>query len=257
MIAGPVMPRQLSLRVNLDDDATFDNFFVPSEGASGAAALAHLRARLGDWQSRRTAPAVASTTVADFTWLWGGRGAGSSHLLQAVCHAVTQSAGKSALQCFYLDFADFGQLHPDVLVGLEQQDILCLDHLDRIAGHPEWELALFNLYNALAQRAVALLVTAASSPQHLQWQLPDLQSRLQAAAVFHLHALDDRHKAAALQLRAQRRGFLLADEVAEYIVRRSERSMNSLFAILQQLDSHSLATGRKVSIPMIRAMMGW
>lgn len=246
------LPRQLSLKLSLDDEATFENFYVPSDGASGAAVLAHLRARLSDWRTRRRVSG-AGTMVQDFTWLWGRRGAGCSHLLQAVCHA----ADAGGLRVFYLDFAAPEALDPEILQGLEDLDVLCLDHVEHIAKSAAWEQSLFNLYNRLAQTSCALLLAAGASPKQVHFALPDLHSRLQSAAVFHLMTLDDQHKAAALQLRAKLRGFMLGDEVAEYLVRRSERSMTSLFAVLQQLDRHSLETQRKVTVPLLKSLMGW
>ena len=246
------LPRQLSLKLSLDDEATFHNFYVPSDGASGAAVLAHLRARLSGWAARQPVSG-AGTSVQDFTWLWGNRGAGCSHLLQAVCHA----ADACGLSVFYLDLAAPEALDPEILLWLEHLDVLCLDHVGHIAGAAAWEQSLFNLYNRLAQTRCALLVAAHSSPKQQQFMLPDLHSRLQSAAVFHLLNLDDQHKAAALQLRAKLRGFVLGDDVAQYLVRRSERSMTSLFAVLQQLDRHSLETGRKVTVPLLKSLMGW
>lgn len=255
-------PRQLSLKVSLQDDATFENFYLPSPQSSGALAAAQLRALLRARTSGLPDVAIdggsgvgsgPGTAVQDFVWLWGGVGAGCSHLLQAVCH----TASDLGLNHFYLDLSQTEDLQPDVFQGLEFLDLVCLDHLPAVIGQPEWELALFNLYNRMAQQGCALVMAADRSPQQCICTLPDLHSRLQAAAVFHLKTLDDRHKAAALQMRAQRRGLKLPDEVADYIVRRSERSMRSLFGILQTLDSYSLETQRRLTIPLIRELMGW
>ena len=245
-------PRQLSLRVSLDDEATFSNFFVPSEEASGALAVNHLQQRLQSWQ-QADKRAQGATLLADFTWLWGSRGAGCSHLLQAVCHA----ADEAGLQVFYLDFAAAEGLRPEVLDGLEQLHALCLDHLDQMPAQPDWEQALFNLYNRLAHTGCALIVAASRSPQHLPFVLPDLLSRLQSAVVFNVQVLDDQHKAAALQMRARRRGCTLSNEVAEFLVRRSERSTGSLFSLLNELDRHSLEAGRKITIPLLKTLMNW
>ncbi|ALO46636.1 DnaA regulatory inactivator Hda [Pseudohongiella spirulinae] len=244
-------PRQLSLRVSLDDEATFSNFFVPSDSATGALAVKHLQQRLLNWQQCEARK--GATLLEDFTWLWGSQGAGCSHLLQAVCHA----ADEAGLKVFYLDFADADSLRPEVLDGLEQLDVLCLDHLDQMPAQSAWEQALFGLYNRLAQSGCALIAAASRSPQQMSFMLPDLLSRLQSAAVFYVQVLDDQHKAAALQMRAIRRGFTISNEVAEFLVRRSERSTSSLFSLLNELDRHSLEAGRRITIPMLKTLMGW
>jgi DnaA-homolog protein len=241
----------MSLRVSLDDDATFDNFYL-SENSANLFVVEHLRCRLNAWVSaqRENSP---GTVLGDFSWLWGQKGAGRSHLLQAVCH----EADRFGLKVFYLDLSTCGQMHPDVLLGLEHVSALCLDELQWVAGKHEWELALFHLYNRMVNQQTPLLVASDKSPKQCGFTLADLQSRLQSAVVFQLAELDDEGKAAALQLRASRCGFELSREVADYLISRSERSTHSLFTILHKLDRHSLETQRKVTIPLVKSLMGW
>lgn len=254
MAAGGIehTPRQLAFRLNLDDEATFDNFY-PGPPESRNHTLLHVLRDQLIVRAASSPTAGVGTVLRDFIWLCGATGAGCSHLLQAVCHRANQQG----LQVFYLDFSQQPDLSPDVLLGLEHVSILCLDALDRLAGHNEWELALFSLYNRMAEQQTPLLAAANASPARLPFVLPDLKSRLQSAAVFELDVLDDDNKAKALQLRARRRGFELSDEVAAYLVSRSERSMTALFAVLQQLDQHSLEMKRRVTVPLLKSLMGW
>jgi DnaA family protein len=189
----------------------------------------------------------------EFVWLWGSPGVGCSHLLQAACHEL-DARGQTV---FYLDLSLWRELTPDVLMGLEQVAVLCLDNIDDIAGVADWEEALFHLYNRMATGQTPLLAAARSSPQYTQFVLKDLHSRLQSAAVFQLQQLDDEDKTAALQMRAERLGFELGDEVAGYLVRRCERSMSALIAVLHELDRHSLETQRKVTVPLLKSLMNW
>lgn len=239
-------PRQLALRLKLDDEATFDNFYGPANQA----VITHLRQCVGQW-ARRDTGNTGGTLLKDFVWLWGSSGVGCSHLLQAVCHEL-DAHGQAV---FYLSLSGWRELSPDVLSGLEQVSVLCLDNVDEVAGVPEWEEALFHLYNRMAAGQTPLLVAARSSPQYTPFRLQDLQSRMQSAAVFQLQQLDDEGKMAALKMRAAHLGFDLNDEVAGYLVRRSERSMSALIAVLHELDRHSLETQRKVTIPLLKSLM--
>ena len=254
MIAGDIehMPRQLTLRLNLDDEATFDNFYCGPAQSRNSKLLHFLRDTLIPRAAGAPVSAVG-TVLRDFVWLCGAKGAGCSHLLQAVCHG----AGQLGLQAFYLDFSAHRGLSPDVLQGMENVPILCLDAIDLLAGDQEWELALFSLYNRMAERQTPLLVAAHSSPAQQPFQLADLKSRMQSAAVFELELLSDEDKAKALQLRAHKRGFELSDDVAAYLVSHSERSMSALSEVLQKLDQHSLETKRRVTVPLLKALMGW
>ncbi|MGM0632639.1 MAG: DnaA regulatory inactivator Hda [Pseudomonadota bacterium] len=239
--------RQLPLAFRLDQHATLHNFHVNEANRS---VVAHLRAQLamiGD-----DAPA-SGTVVRRFTWLCGVSGSGRSHLLQALCH----HADELGIPAQYLPLSLHREWHPDLLEGLENLGILCLDDVDAVAGEADWERALFNLYNRIAESETRLFAAATVRPADLPLVLPDLHSRLQSAAVFRLGTPDDDDRRGALQLRARQRGFTLGDDEARYLLSRSGRSMQDLLAILEQLDGYSLETGRRVTIPLIRSLMGW
>ena len=232
-------PQQLSLGVSLNDDATFENFYAPTT-TPNAQILSALRLQI-------------ETANEPFIFLWGAAGCGLTHLLQGACHHA-QTLQKS-LQ--YFPLRDLAGYAPDELfVGLEELDLVVLDALDEVINRPEWELALFNLFNRLRDAGKLLLVAAVQGPQELPVNLPDLKSRLQWGTTFHVHTLDDDQKQAALQFRARARGLELSDEVAAYIIQRLPRDMNELFWQLNRLDHASLAEQRKLTIPFVKKILG-
>lgn len=234
-----MIPQQLSLGVSLNDDATFDNFFAPVL-TPNAQILAAMRAQI-------------ATANEPFIYLWGAPGCGLTHLLQAACH-YAQTFGKSFQ---YLPLRDLAGYAPDELFnGLEDLDLVVLDALDEVIARADWEQALFNLFNRLRDAGKLLLVAAVHGPQELNVGLPDLKSRLQWGATFHVHSLDDEQKQQALQFRARARGLELSDEVATYIIQRLPRDMNELFWQLNRLDHASLAEQRKLTIPFVKKILG-
>lgn len=242
----PLPGRQLPLALRLDQHATLDNFHV---SAANAPAVAHLRNQL-----ESADPGQGSgTLVRRFTWLSGAAGAGKSHLFQALCH----HASERGMTAVYLPLATWSELRPEIFDGLEQVELICLDDVEQLAGRPDWELGLFGLYNRLAASGGQLFASARQNPGRLALQLPDLRSRMESAAVFQLHALDDEDKLHALQLRARARGFTLNDEVARYLMARSGRGMEELLDVLERLDAYSLETGRRVTVPLLKTLMGW
>lgn len=232
-------PQQLSLGVSLNDDATFENFYEPAT-ALNAQILAALRAQI-------------ETANEPFIFLWGTAGCGLTHLLQGACHHA-QTHHKSFQ---YFPLRELAGYAPDELfVGLEDLDLVVLDALEEVVNRPEWELALFSLFNRLRDAGKLLLIAAVQGPQELAVNLPDLKSRLQWGATFHVHSLDDAQKQAALQFRARARGLELSDEVAAYIIQRLPRDMNELFVQLHRLDHASLAEQRKLTIPFVKKVLG-
>lgn len=232
-------PIQLPLGVRLRDDATFANYYP----GANAAALGYVE---------RLCEADAGWTES-LIYLWGGEGVGRSHLLQAACLRFEQRDE----QAVYLPLADLVQYGPVLLDNLEQCELVCLDELDSVVGRKDWEEALFHLFNRLRDCGRRLLLAANASPRELPVKLPDLKSRLTLALVFQLHGLSDEDKLRALQLRASRRGLQLSDEVGRFILTRGERSMNSLFDLLERLDQASLQAQRKLTIPFLKEILGW
>lgn len=234
-----MIPIQLPLGVRLRDDATFANYYP----GANAAALGYVE---------RLCEAEAGWTES-LIYLWGGEGVGCSHLLQAACLRFEQR-GELAVYLPLREVADYG---PELLDNLEQCELVCLDDLDAVAGRREWEEALFHLFNRLRDSGRRLLLSANCSPRELPVGLPDLQSRLTLALVFQLQSLSDEDKLRALQLRASRRGLQLSDDVGRFILTRGTRSMSALFELLERLDQASLQAQRKLTIPFLKATLGW
>ncbi len=232
-------PQQLSLGICLDDEITFDNFFT-AEGSVSRQLVALLRQQL-------------QPLGESYIYLWGGQGAGITHLLQAAC-LQAQESGAGAV---YLPLRELWRFDPrELLGGLESMELVCLDDIDRVAGSAEWERALFHFFNRLRDGGGRLLVGAHVNLSQLPIALADLASRLQWGANYQLCGLSDEHKQLALQSRAQRRGLEMTDEVAQYIVQRAPRAMKLLFASLERLDSASLAQQRKLTIPFVKTVLG-
>lgn len=232
--------RQLTLNVLLDDEATFDTFFVSADSPNALALQS-----LTSW--------LAFNSADPFVYLWGAPGCGLSHLLQAACHEAERAGRRSQ----YLPLKELGSAAPTgVFEALEQFDLVCLDDISAVLGKPAWEEALFHLFNRLREHGCRLLVSAASAPRDLPCQLPDLASRLAWGTVFRVEALTDEEKQKALQLRAHSFGLELGDEAARFLLHHTGRDTHSLFAALRTLDRVSLAEKRKLSIPLIKEALG-
>ncbi|MFV0276076.1 MAG: DnaA regulatory inactivator Hda, partial [Parahaliea sp.] len=226
---------QLALQVQLRDEATLDNFMATP-------ALAPLLPLLRDQCGTGGEPVLL---------LHGGRQSGKSHLLQASCHL----AGSRSR---YLPLAELRDYPPAaVLAEMEAAALVCLDDLQAVTGREDWERELFHFYNRARAAGCRLLLAADAPPAALEFQLADLRSRLGWGIVYHLPAYDDGEKARLLVFRARRRGLQMSPEVARYIVSRAPRDLSALLALLDQLDERSLAEQRALTLPFVRAVLGW
>ncbi|ARN72967.1 DnaA regulatory inactivator Hda [Oceanicoccus sagamiensis] len=227
---------QLPLAVQLRDDTTFDNFYA----GDNALLLETLRAQLPSGER--------------YIFLYGASRGGRSHLLQAACH----QADELGLTSVYLPLTELRDYPPQELFeGLEQLSLVCLDDIDTVMGDSDWEQSLFHLFNRLQERQVHLIVSANSAVRELNSGLADLSSRLSWGAVFQLKSLSDPQRSAAIQLRAERRGLELNDEVIQFIYHRCQRDMETLLDVLDTLDHASLKEQRRLTVPFVKDIMGW
>ena len=218
------MTGQLILNIRLRDEATFANY-------------------VGEAGDRLKA-------AKNLAYVWGYAESGRSHLLQAECHAARQQ-GQSTI--YVENPADHDAL---VLDGLESVPVICIDNIDQIQGHDDWERALFHLINGVNDAGGRLVLSGDVAARFLQISLKDLHSRLLAAATVQTDQLSDEQKLQFLQQRARIRGFVLPTEVGRFILGRSPRGMRSLSEMLERLESESLVRQRKVTIPLAKDTLG-
>lgn len=223
---------QLSLPLYLPDDENFASFY-PGENQE---LLAALQSALQQEQG-------------SYIYFWSGEGSGRSHLLHACCQALSQQ--HQAVGYVPLDKRE--QFAPEILEGMEQLALVCIDNIETIAGDDIWEMAVFNLYNCIKDNGhTRLFVSGDSPPRQLNLRLPDLASRLDWGQVYKLQALSDDDKLLALQLRARLRGFELPEDVGRFLLKHLQRKMSTLFKTLDQLDHASIIAQRKLTIPFVK-----
>jgi len=224
---------QLPLGVRLRTTSNFASFHAGENGA--AIAALELRAR------GPHAPPL---------WIWGPRGSGRTHLLQAACARAGEAGRRAA-------FLPLAQSWPTAaaLAGFEALDLVCLDDLDRVLGADDWQHALFGFYNELLERGGNLVVSAGSPPQALAVALADLHSRLAASVVWQLKPLAEAEQATALLERARALGIELGEETLQYLQRRLPRDLGTLCDALDRLDGAALAQQRRLTVPFVRAVL--
>lgn len=186
-------------------------------------------------------------------YVYGPNRSGRSHLLEAT---VRHALDKGRAAC-YLSAAELLTAPVGVLEGLEQMSLVAIDDVDHLAGQPEWEEGLFHLYNRVRDSAGSMVFTAGNLPNGAGFQLPDLSSRLSAGPVFQVAALTDAELVALLVRRSAARGLDVSEDVAAFVVHRCERSAGVVVDYLAQLDHGALVHQRRLTVPFIKAVLGW
>ncbi len=231
---------QLALSVQLPDDETFESF--RSEVNQGVISLL---AHFVEQKEPREVNQPKSF------YLFGLSGVGKSHLLHA-SSAYAAQLGKTSV-C--LSCAELKELPVDVLEGLEQIDLICLDDIHLIANNKLWQQAIFDLYNRVIEQNNCLLISGEQSANQLNLSLPDLVSRLSWGLTEQVKPLDDVEKVLVLQYRASQRGLMLSDDAAKFLLNRLSREMAYLLNSLDTLDKASIREQRKITIPFIKEVL--
>ena len=221
------MPTQLPLGLSIRPRVDFSHFVIGRNGE----AVSRLRGELDP-----------------FLYLWGDSGCGKSHLLQAACQLAQTTGGQPA----YLPFQSEHGLEPPMLDGLEAFSLVCLDDLNVLAGKPEWELAVFNLFNLLREKNARLIVASDRPPGQLSLHLADLASRLTWGPCYHLIPLNDEERLELLLSSAEGRGMSMSIDTARFLLQRTPRDIHFLTILIDRLDQASLAAQRKLTIPFVR-----
>ena len=191
-------------------------------------------------------------------WISGPRSSGRTHLLQAHCRAVLQS-GRQAV---YLDLAQRAQdasAHIQrVTDGASASDALVvLDNLGQLQRDKQQEEILMLIYQSLHAAEGEMLVCHEQSALGVEFDLPDLNSRMRGFAHFALVPLRDQGKAEVLTQRARAKGYDLPEAVLEYWLRRGPRDLSTLVRDLERLDQATLTHQRLLTVPLLKQVLGY
>jgi chromosomal replication initiation ATPase DnaA len=132
------------------------------------------------------------------------------------------------------------------LAGLDARAV-ALDDASPVATDPAAQTALFHLHNLLSERGGQLLLTARAPVRDWGLTLPDLASRLQAAAHVALGRPDDDLLAAVLTKHFTDRQVRVPDTLIPFLLARIERSLGAAQRVASMLDTESLARGKPIT----------
>jgi len=228
-----IQDQQLALAVQLHDEETFDNYV----GKTNEQVVEDLKRFVNS----------SGSDINSF-YLFGSDSVGKSHLINASA-TYANELGKTAL-C--LSLKELVQMSTEVLDGLENLDVICLDDLHVLADYEDWQQGVFDLFNRVMEQGKKILLTGNNTPTQLNLSLPDLVSRLSWGSLAQVKALSDDEKIQALADRANKRGMVFQPEAMSFLTNRYSRDMSKLIECLNTLDKLSIQSQRKITIPFIK-----
>jgi DnaA family protein len=227
--------RQIPLAIGPAPAPGFDNFLPGPNAAAHAELLAIVAAR----SDLLAAPTVPVPPI----YLWGPAGAGKTHLLRALAGSV-QGAGPAV---GWFDAAD-----PQPWFWMPAWRLVVIDRCEALSDAAQQ--AAFALFVEAAAHGAQVAAAGRLPPVDLPLRA-DLKSRLGWGHVLALQPLDDAQTKAVLRSQAEHRGMQLPDDVLSYLLSRFERDLSHLMRMLDALDDYALVHGRRLSVPLLRAML--
>jgi chromosomal replication initiation ATPase DnaA len=162
--------------------------------------------------------------------------------------AGPRGAGKTHLGAIWRDLSGADQLDPRALradsIAAVATGPVFLDDADRRGID---EAGLFHLINAVRSAGSHLLMTARRFPAAWRVSLPDLASRLKAAATVELHEPDEMLLAGVITKLFADRQVEVEPHVVSFIVRRIERSLSTAIRVVEKLDAAALEQKTRIS----------
>jgi chromosomal replication initiation ATPase DnaA len=130
------------------------------------------------------------------------------------------------------------------------RDAVVVDPAEEAAEEP-----LLHLFNLVAERRGALLLTGRTPPVQWPLRLADLRSRLLASPAVALKAPDDALLGAVLVKLFADRQLAVGEEVVAFLLREIERSFEAARRAVALLDAAALAAGRAVTVPFAKEVL--
>ena len=221
-------PRQLIFPFSIDKKSSLSKFFVPLGSENLVKAL--------------------SNKDGDDIVITGKKGFGKSYLLQSMCN----DHSSDSFSVSYIPLREAIKLQPELLDGLESLNLVCIDDLEKIASNKEWQVACFNLINHCSESGCRLIFSCMEGEDDF---FPDLLSRLKKMTNYKINPTPDSQLADALKFIASNLRIPIKDREINFLLNTCSRDLPKLIVSLKEIDSLSMESKRKITIPLIKELL--
>lgn len=230
---------------NLNPRYTFETFVVGSFNT-----LAYTAA-----QTALKRPGITYNPL----FVYGDTGRGKTHLIQAIGNQFKkQYQGQKA---FYLTSEKFAIDYTDSIQAgtanrfkdkYRQYDLLIMDDVQFLSKKEKTQEELFHLFNALYDTNKQIIFSSDRSPVAIPDIAERLKGRLASGMTIDIGEPDTESRMAIIQKKAAMHGFVLSDEVIEYVATSMTGSIRELEGMINNIVCHAQVKGSAPDIAEVR-----
>lgn len=188
-------------------------------------------------------------------FIFGGSGLGKTHLLKAIGYELHRA--DSNLRINFLTGEGFTN---ELILAIRQDrmrefrdkyrtgcDVLLLDDIHFLAGKERTQEEFFYTFNYLHDARKQIVITSDRYPKDIKDLENRLQTRFEWGLVADVQPPEIETRIAILQNKAAKEGFVLPDDVAEYIASHITTNIRDLEGSLKRLQAYASMSGQPIS----------
>ncbi|MFQ5433538.1 MAG: chromosomal replication initiator protein DnaA, partial [Anaerolineae bacterium] len=189
-------------------------------------------------------------------FIYGGVGLGKTHLLKAIGHKCAQSGYHVCYitsETFTNDLVQ--SIRNKKMAAFREQyrtpDVLMIDDIQFIAGKESTQEELFHTFNELHSQGKQVVISSDRPPKAMALLEERLKSRFEWGLMTDIQLPDVETRKAILQVKAERVGISVPDEVIEFIAQRVRNNIRELEGALNKVMAYAQLSASPVDANLI------
>ncbi len=225
---GPEVP---AAATGMNSRYNFDSFVIGSSNQLAYAAAQAVAANPG--------------TKYNPLFVYGGVGLGKTHLIQAIGNEILRRDPSKKIEYatsegFTNEFvSSVSRKTPEAFTAKYRKvDVLIIDDIQFLGGKERTQEEFFHTFNALHHADKQIIMSSDKPPQAIPNLEDRLKSRFGSGMMVDIQPPDLETRAAILQKKAANIGFMLPNEVVEFLAKNIQNNIRELEGALTRLIAH-------------------
>jgi chromosomal replication initiator protein len=205
---------------------------------------------------------LAADAAHNLLYIFGPAGSGKSHLLRAL--ASTLCSQESRLSLPYISFKEIDDIYQGEYPGeaisklaerFRDEPALLIDDIHLLPDNPHVRSEFWQVFNDFHDASRKIAITGLYPPREIPHLDDHIVSRLLWGLVAKVDITDDDSLRMIMNKLADDRNILFPTDVIDYLFIHTRRELPALIDLLERIHRHSLATGRKISLRLVRELL--